>query len=166
MGTHKIKLLDDKPVMEPPRRIPMYKRQALDDEVKKLQDRGLIERSSSPWSSQVVMVQKKDGSWRMCVDYRKLNEKTVKDVYPLTRIDENLDTLEGAEWYTSLDLDMAYHQVPMMDEDKEKTAFATPRGGLYQFTTMPFGLCNAASTFERIIEKTLAGLQWQIAVLY
>jgi hypothetical protein len=144
----------------------MYKRQALEDEVKKLQDRGLIERSSSPWSSQVVMVQKKDGSWRMCVDYRKLNEKTVKDVYPLTRIDENLDTLEGAEWYTSLDLDMAYHQVPMMDEDKEKTAFATPRGGLYQFTTMPFGLCNAASTFERIIERTLAGLQWQIAVLY
>jgi hypothetical protein len=102
----------------------------------------------------------------MCVDYRKLNEKTVKDAYLLTRIDENLDTLEGAEWHTSLDLDMAYHQVPMMDEDKEKTAFATPRGGLYQFTTMPFGLCNAASTFERIIEKTLAGLQWQIAVLY
>jgi hypothetical protein len=97
MGTHKIKLLDDKPVREPPRRIPMYKRQALEDEAKKLQDRGLIERSSSPLSSQVVMVQKKDGSWRMCVDYRKLNEKTVKDVYPLTRIDENLDTLEGAE---------------------------------------------------------------------
>ena len=144
----------------------MYKQQALEDEVKKLQDRGLIEKSSSPWSSQVVMVQRKDGSWRMCVDYRKLNEKTVKDAYPLTRIDENLDTLKGAEWYTSLDLDMAYHQVPMMDEDKEKTAFATPRGGLYQFTTMPFGLCNAASTFERIIEKTLAGLQWKIAVLY
>jgi hypothetical protein len=166
MGTHKIKLLDDKPVREPPRRIPMYKRQALEDEVKNLQDRGLIERSSSPWSSQVVMVQKKDGSWRMCVDYRKLNEKTVKDVYPLTQIDENLDTLEEAEWYTSLDLDMAYHQVPMMEEDKEKTAFATPRGGLYQFTTMPYGLCNAASTFERIIKKTLVGLQWHIAVLY
>jgi hypothetical protein len=95
-----------------------------------------------------------------------LNEKTVKDAYPLTQIDENLDTLEGADWFTSLDLDMAYHQVPMMDEDKEKTAFATPRGGLYQFTTMPFGLCNAVSTFGRIIEKTLAGLQWQIAVLY
>jgi hypothetical protein len=69
MGTHKIKLLDDKPVREPPRRIPMYKRQALEDEVKKLQDRGLIEKSSSLWSSQVIMVQKKDGSWRMCVDY-------------------------------------------------------------------------------------------------
>ena len=155
MGTHKIKLLDDKPVMEPPRRIPMYKRQALDDEVKKLQDRGLIERSSSPWSSQVVMVQKKDGSWRMCVDYRKLNEKTIKDAYPLTRIDENLDTLEGAEWYTSLDLDMAYHQVPMMDEDKGKTAFATPRGCLYQFTTMPFGLCNAASNLRENNRKNI-----------
>jgi hypothetical protein len=102
----------------------------------------------------------------MCVDYRKLNEKTIKDAYPLTRIDENLDTLEGAEWYSSLDFDMAYHQVPVEQVDKEKTAFATPRGGLYQFTTMPFGLCNAASTFERIIEKTLTGLQWEIAVLY
>ena len=62
----------------------------------------------------------KDGSWRMCVDYRKMNEKTIKDAYPLTRIDENLDTLDGADWYTSLDLDMAYHQVPITDEDKEK----------------------------------------------
>ena len=94
----------------------------------------------------------KDGSWRICVDYRKMNEKTIKDAYPLTRIDENLDTLDGADWYTSLDLDMAYHQVP--------------RGGLYQFTIMPYGLCNAASTFERLIEKALRGLQWRVAVLY
>ena len=129
MGTHKIKLLNDKPVREPPRRIPMYKRQALEDEVKNLQDRGLIERSSIPWSSQVVMVQKKDDSWRMCVDYRKLNEKTVKEAYPLTRIDENLDTLEGAEWYTSLDLDMAYHQVPMMDEDKREDRICDTKRG-------------------------------------
>ncbi|CAC5370891.1 unnamed protein product [Mytilus coruscus] len=68
-----------------------------------------------------------------------------EDAYPLTRIDENLDTLQWAKWYSSMDLDMAYHQVPMFSEDKEKTAFATPRGGLYQFTTMPFGLCNAAN---------------------
>lgn len=166
LGTHKIKLKDETPIREPPRRIPLYKRQALEEEIEKLEQRGLIEKSSSPWSSQTVMVQKKDGTWRMCIDYRKLNEKTIKDAYPLTRIDENLDALDGAEWYTSLDLDMAYHQVPMEEPDKEKTAFATPRGGLYQFTTMPFGLCNAASTFERIIEKALAGLQWQIAVLY
>lgn len=166
LATHKIKLKDEKPVREPPRRVPVYKRQALEDEVKKLEEKGLIEKSNSPWSSQTVMVQKKDGSWRMCIDYRKLNERTIKDAYPLTRIDENLDTLEGAEWYSSLDLDMAYHQVPMDPDDKEKTAFATPRGGLYQYTTMPFGLCNAASTFQRLIERTLSGLQWKIAVLY
>ena len=166
VGLHRIKLKDEKHVREPPRRVPLYKRQALEEEIKKLEDRGLIEKSTSPWSSQTVMVQKKDGTWRMCVDYRALNEKTIKDAYPLTRIDENLDSLEGAEWFSSLDLDMAYHQVPMAEEDKSKTSFATPRGGLYQFTTMPFGLCNAASTFERIIEKTLIGLQWNIAILY
>lgn len=166
LGSHSIKLNDEKPVREPPRRIPLYKRQAVEDEINKLEAQGLIEKSISPWSSQIVMVQKKDQSWRMCVDFRKLNEKTVKDAYPLTRIDENLDTLSGAEWFTSLDLNMAYHQVPLEDGDKEKTAFATPRGGLYQFVTMPFGLCNAAGTFERIIEKALSGLQWHIAVLY
>jgi len=159
LGTHNITLKDETPVRETPRRIPMYKRHALEEEIKKLKERGLIEKSSSPWSSQVVMVEKKNGSWRMCVDYRKLNKKTIKDAYLLTRIDENLDTLDGADWYTSLDLDMAYHQVPMTDEDKEKTAFATPRGGLYQFTAMLFSLCNAACTFERIIEKALRGLQ-------
>lgn len=72
------------------------------------------------------MVQKKDKSWRMCVDYRKLNEQTIKDAYPLTRIDDNLDSLNGAEWFSSLDLDMAYHQVPLAEGDKKKTAFATP----------------------------------------
>jgi predicted MarR family transcription regulator len=79
----------------------------LEEEIKKLEERGLIEKSSSPWSSHVVMVEKKDGSWQMCVDYRKLKEKMIKDAYPLTRIDENLDTLDGVDWYTSLDLDMA-----------------------------------------------------------
>ena len=82
MGIHKILLKDEKPIREPPRRIPLYKRQALEDEIKKLEQKGLIEKSTSPWSSQTVMVQKKDGSWRMCIDYRKLNEKTVKDAYP------------------------------------------------------------------------------------
>lgn len=89
MGTNKIKLKDERPIRERPRRIPIYKRQALEEEVKKLEEKGLIEKSNSPWSSQTVMVQKKDGSWRMCVDYRKLNKKTIKDAYPLARIDEN-----------------------------------------------------------------------------
>lgn len=166
MGTHKIKLRDETPIKEPPRRIPIHKREILDKEIEKLEKRGLIEKSTSPWSSQLVLVQKKDGSWRMCVDYRKLNERTIKDAYPITRIDDNLDALSGADWFTSLDLDMAYHQVPMEDGDKEKTAFATPRGGLYHYVTMPFGLCNSPGTFQRVMEKVLAGLQWQVAVLY
>lgn len=166
LGYHEIKLHDEKPIREPPRRVPLHKRQALEEEIKKLDKQNLIEKSTSPWSSQTVMVQKKDRSWRMCVDYRKLNEQTIKDAYPLTRIDDNLDSLNGAEWFSSLDLDMAYHQVPLSEGDKEKTAFATPRGGLYQFVTMPFGLCNAAGTFQRIIEKALTNLQWHAAVLH
>ena len=163
---HRIKLNDDKPVRDPPRRIPLYKREALAEELKQLENKGIIEKSESPWSPQIVMVQKHDGSWRMCVDYRKLNEKTIKDAYPIPRVDENLDALSGADWFSSLDLDMAYHQVPMEKVDREKTAFALPRGGLYQFVTMPFGLCNAGITFQRLMETVLGTLQWSVAVLY
>ena len=91
------------------------------------------------------------------MDYRKLNDKTVKDVYPIPRIDDNLDALSEAKWFTTLDCNMAYHQVPLEEEDKQKTAFATPMGGLYQLTTMSFSLCNAPATFQRIIEKALEG---------
>ena len=166
LGTHKIKLTDETPIKDPPRRVPLFKRDILKNEVSRLEREGFIERSDSPWSAQTVLVKKKDGSWRMCVDYRKLNEKTVKDAYPIPRIDDNLDALSGAKWFTTLDCNMAYHQVPMEEEDKPKTAFATPMGGLHQFTTMPFGLCNAGATFQRIAEKALEGLQWRIAVLY
>ena len=93
-------------------------------------------------------------------------KKTVKDAYPIPRIDDNLDALSGAKWFTTVECNMAYHQVPLEEKDKPKTAFATPMGGLYQFTTMPLGLCNAPATFHRIAEKALEGLQWRIAVLY
>lgn len=166
VGEHRIKLSDGMPFKEAPRRVPLFKREILDQEIGKLLDQGIIEKSSSPWSSQLVLVQKKDKSWRVCVDYRRLNAKTIKDAYPIPRIDDNLDALAGSVWFSSLDLNMAYHQVPMSNEDKEKTAFATPRGGLYQYNVMPFGLCNAPATFQRIIERTLSGLQWNVAVLY
>ena len=159
-------LNDEVPFKEPVRRVPIFKREIMDEEIRKLEDHRLIEKSNSPWSSPLVLVRKKDGSWRLCVDYRKLNSKTIKDAYPIPRVADDLDSLAGAKWFSSLDLNMAYHQIPMDEKDKQKTAFATPRGGLYQYRVMPFGLCNAPATFQRVIERALSGLQWQVTVLY
>lgn len=166
VGEHVIKLKEEIPFKEAVRRVPIFKREVLDNEITKLEEQGLIEKSESPWSSPLVLVQKKDKSWRLCVDYRKLNANTIKDAYPIPRVADDLDSLAGSAWFSSLDLNMAYHQIPMHKADKEKTAFATPRGGLYQYTVMPFGLCNAPATFQRVIEKVLSGLQWRISVLY
>ena len=105
---------------------------------------GVIELSDSPWSSAVVLVKKKDGTQRFCVDYRALNDVTVKDSYPLPRIDDTLDALVGARWFSTLDMKSGYHQVEMAEVDKPKPAFSFGQG-LWQFNVMPFGLCNAAA---------------------
>ena len=107
---------------------------------------GLIEESNSEWSSPIVVVRKKDGSNRICVDYRKLNAVTKLDAYPMPRIDEMLDQIRNAKYKTALDLAKGYWQVPMADEDREKIAFSSLMG-LYQFTVMPFGLSVAPTTF-------------------
>lgn len=166
IGEHSNKLKVDTPFKEPPRKVPIFKGEILDKEIGNLLENGLIEKSNSPWSSPLVVVQKKDKSWRLCVDYRRLNTRTVKDAYPIPRVSDDLDSLAGSKWFTSLDLNMAYHQILMNEHDKEKTAFATPRGGLFHYRVMPFGLCNAPATFQRVIEQALNGLQWQVTVLY
>ena len=127
--------------------------------------KGVIKPASGPWASPIVLVRKKDGSVRFCVDYRRLNAITRKDAYPIPRIDDTIDTLAGSRYFTTLDLASGYWQVPMAEEHKEKTAFAA-HCGLYQFEVMPFGLCNAPSTFERLMENVLRGLQWQICLVY
>ena len=125
----------------------------------------MIERSTSAWSSPVVLDTKKDGTTQFCVDHRKLNDVTQKDPYPLPRIDDTIDALSGAQWFSTLDLKSGYWQVPLEEDAKEKTAFSTGTG-LWQFTVMPIGLCNAPATFERLMEQVLSGLPTSIALLY
>ena len=114
-------------------------------------ERDVIEPSASPWASGIVLVRKKDGTTRFFANYRKLNDATIKDAYPLPRIDETLDHLSKACWFSTLDMSSGYWQVDMEEKDRPKTAFIAKRG-LYQFKVMPFGLCNAPATFERLME--------------
>ena len=139
--------------------------QEVDTHVAEMLRRGVIEPSNSPWSSPIVLVKKKDGSTRFCVDYRRLNSITTKDAYPLPKIDESLCQLNGYRWFCTLDMDSGYWQVELVQNDKHKTAFAT-RQGLYEFNVMPFGLCNAPATFERLVDTVLSGLQWDICLIY
>jgi hypothetical protein len=128
-------------------------------------DRGVIQPSSSAWASPVVLVTKKDGSTRFCIDYRKFNDFTSKDAYPLPRIDDTLDALAGSVYFSTLDLYSGYWQVAMDEKDREKTAFTT-RHGLYEWRVLPFGLATAPSTFERLIELVLHGLTWSLCLVY
>ena len=125
----------------------------------------LISPSHSPWASPIVLVTKKDGTTRFCVDYRRVNEVTRKDAYPIPRVDNTLDTLAGSLWFSTLDLKSGYWQVKVAEEHREKTAFCTQQG-LFEFNVMPFGLCNAPATFQRLMNSVLAGLQWISCLVY
>jgi len=154
-----------KPIHCPPRRMSFTQKDALDEELDKMLKGGKIVKSRSAWASPVVMVMKKDGSIRCCIDYRRLNEKTKRDSYPLPRIDDALDSLGGSKWFSTLDLASGYWQIAMDEEDVAKTAFTTHRG-LFHWLVMPFGLCNAPATFERLMEGILGDLQWQKCLVY
>lgn len=133
--------------------------------VKEMEETGVIKPSSSPWASPIVLVPKKDGTTRFCVDYRRLNSVTKKDVYPLPRIDDILDTLGGKKYFSSLDLAAGYWQVGLDAESAAKSAFITHQG-LHEFVRMPFGMCNAPATFQRLMEIVLAGLLWDSCFVY
>jgi hypothetical protein len=135
------------------------------EEVKRMLDAGVALPSYSPWASHVVLVEKKDSSTCFCVDYWRLNSITKKDTYPLPRIDEMLDQLQGTRIFSSLDLASGFWQVPLMKNAKEKTAFVC-KEGLYEFDTMPFGLCNATGTFQRLMDVVLGNLRWERALVY
>ncbi|XP_027133599.1 uncharacterized protein LOC109140921 [Larimichthys crocea] len=163
--SHEIPLLDEAPVRQRYRRIPPSEYEEVKAHIDQLLEAKVIRESNSPFASPIVLVRKKDRSLRMCVDYRLLNSKTRKDAFPLPRIEESLDSLAGACWFTTLDLASGYNQVPVAEQDKPKTAFCTPFG-LFEWNRMPFGLCNAPSTFQRLMQRMFGDQQCQSLLLY
>ena len=154
-----------RPIRQPPRRLGHEKEVEVESQISKLLKQGLIEPASGAWSSPVVLVKKKDGSWRFCIDYRRLNDITQQDAYPLPRIDESLDALAGARYFTTLDLTSGYWQVPLDVDAQEKSAFCT-RGGLWKWKVLPFGLTSAPATFQRMMKGVFQGLHWKTLLLY
>ncbi|GJS04231.1 putative reverse transcriptase domain-containing protein [Tanacetum coccineum] len=139
-------------VARAPYRLAPSEMKELSEQLKELSDKGFIRPSSSPWGASVLFVKKKDGSFRMCIDYRELNKLTVKNRYPLPKIDDLLDQLQGSSVYSKIDLRSGYHQLRVREEDIPKTAFRT-RYGHYEFQVMPFGLTNAPAVFMDLMNR-------------
>ncbi|GJX08105.1 putative reverse transcriptase domain-containing protein [Tanacetum coccineum] len=140
------------PVTRVPYRLVPAKMKELAEQLKELSNKGFIRPSSSPWGAPILFVKKKDGSFRMCIDYRELNKLTVKNRYPLPRIDDLFDQLQGSSIYSKIDLRSGYHQLRVREEDIPKTAFRT-RYGHYEFQVMPFGLTNAPAVFMDLMNR-------------
>ena len=148
---------DATPIRQAPRRTPFAVRCEVARHLEQMQEKGVIKPSSSPWASPIVLVCKKDGTMRFCIDYRKLNAVTKADKFPLPRIDDLLDQLGKAQYFSTLDLAAGYWQIRINETSKEKTAFTTHQG-LYEFQVMPFGLTNAPAVFQRLMQKVISGL--------
>ena len=162
---HRVDTGSAQPIALPMRRVAWVERDTIRAEVDKMRAQNVVVESDSPWSSPPVLVQKKDGTIRFCIDYRRLNDVTIPDQYPLPRIDDVLDALEHGRYFSVIDLKAGYWQIPMRREDAAKTAFRTT-DGLFQFTVMPFGLRNAPATFQRLMDVVFSGLKWQGLLVY
>ena len=163
---HHIELKDYTPIKDRYRRIPPHQYEEVRKHLKEMLDIGAIRRSNSPWASPVVLVRKKDRSLRFCIDLRKLNARTVKDAYSLPRIEDALDSLNGACIFTSLDLKSGYWQVELDEDSIPLTAFTVGPLGFYECVRMPFGLTNAPATFQRLMESCLGELHLDWCIIY
>ena len=154
-ATHQIRVNTDRPIKQRYRSRNPAMQRIIDDEVQAMEAAGVVEPSTSAWSSPVVIVKKKDGRHRFCIDFRKVNEVTERDAYPLPHITPTLDKLRGAQYLSTLDLEKGYWQIPLTPESRPVTAFTVPGRGLMQFTVMPFGLHSAPATFQRLLDRIL-----------
>jgi hypothetical protein len=162
---HTIDTGSHRPIRQSLRRHPVAHISVIDNQVDEMLRHGVIEPAASPWASNVVLAKKKDGSMRLCVDYCRINDITYQDSYPLPHIDSCLSALIGASWYSTLDLSSGYHNVPIKECDKDKTAFITRRG-CWRYNVMPFGLTCAPSVFQRRMDLVLSGLTYEMCMVY
>ena len=153
------------PIRIPPRRAPMTMKNAVDEEVQRLIDNNLVVKSKSPWAFPLVPIKKKDGSIRICVDYRKLNEVTLHDSYPLPKIQECLDALQGAKWFSTIDATSGFFQVQNHPDDMDKTAFVCDKG-LFAFRVLPMGLRNSPATYQRLMVHIMSPLLYETCLVY
>uniref|UniRef100_A0A1X7U211 RNA-directed DNA polymerase n=1 Tax=Amphimedon queenslandica TaxID=400682 RepID=A0A1X7U211_AMPQE len=158
LAEHCIEVEGASPYRQSPYRIPLGKQEEVRKEIQRMEDMGVIRPTTSDWASPMVIVPKKDGSIRLCVDYRKLNNVSKFDAYPIPRVDEMIDRMGSGKFITTLDLNKGYWQIPVEKSSQEKTAFITPMG-LYEFVTMPFGLRGAPATFQRLMDRVLRGTE-------
>ena len=163
---HEINLSDETSFKEPHRRIPPALFQEVREHLKEILAADAIRPSQSPFSSNVVVVRKKDGSIRIFVDYRKLNNRTINDAQAIPRIEDTLHLLAGAKYFTKLDLRSGYWQFEHKETDKAKTAFQVGTMGFYEFNRMSFGLCNAPATFQRLMERCMGEFNLKDCLIY
>ena len=162
---HTIDTGDAVPIKQRPYRTTPENKQEIDRQVNDMLERGIIPESVSPWSSPVVIVKKKNGEMRFCIDFRSINKITKKDSFPMPLVAETLDALSGTHYFTTLDLKSGYWQIELDPSAREKTAFVT-HNGLYEFLVMPFGLTNSGASFQRLMEHILRGLEYRFALIY
>ena len=164
-GEHEIRTGDARPIRQAGRRVAPFRREEVKQQIQQMLTDDVIRPSCSPWASPIVLVQKKDGSTRFCVDYRKLNAVTETDAYPLPRVDESIEAMAGAKYFSVLDLKSGYWQLPVKPEDRAKTAFVCLEG-LFQFNVMPFGLVSTPASFQRLMDTVLQGLLGDFCCVY
>jgi hypothetical protein len=156
---------DAKPIACNPHRLPYHLRETMKEELGELLGADIIEESDSPWAAPCLYVPKKDGTWRLCVDFRKLNSVIKPMVYPLPRIEDIFDTLEGSVFFTAIDLAKGFWQIALDDESKQKAAFTTIYGQ-FQYRRLPFGLATSPGAFQKVMNTVLAGLNWVQCMVY